>query len=173
MKRFAAIIAFAGAVILSTHILAPAAPPAAKAPPTATDLAFIQQAEPLIDKVNTQVDRLRERLTAPPAYPAPTRDPFRFGAREKPSRPAAAVPALEAPMAPPVETPPVLPQLVAIAARATGARIVRTAAFMVGDDVQIFEVGDTIMKFVIRSIGPDAVELADPIAGRTFLIALQ
>ena len=66
-----------------------------------------------------------------------------------------------------------LPQLVAIAARATGARIVRTAAFMVGDDVQIFEVGDTIMKFVIRSIGPDVVELADPIAGRTFLIALQ
>ena len=44
---------------------------------------------------------------------------------------------------------------------------------MVGDDVQIFEVGDSIMKFVIRSIGPDVVELADPIAGRTFLIALQ
>ena len=76
MKRFAAILVFAGAVILSTHILAPAEPPPLAPAPSAADLAFIQQAAPMIDQMNTQVDRLRERLAAPPAYPAPTRDPF-------------------------------------------------------------------------------------------------
>ena len=51
MKRFAAIVAFAGAVILSTRILAPAAPPAAKSLPSTVDMAFIQQAAPMINQV--------------------------------------------------------------------------------------------------------------------------
>lgn len=173
VKRFVAIIAFAGAVILSTHMLAPAGPSAAKPSPTAGDLAFIQQAVPMIDQVNTQVDRLRERLAAPPAYPAPTRDPFRFGKREEPSRPKPVMASVMLPVAPVAAPEPALPRLVAIAATTSDAGVIRTAVLTVGEDVQILKVGDTVSKLEIRSIGTDIVELADPITGRTFRLSLQ
>jgi len=172
MKRFAAIVAFAGAVILSTHILAPAEPPPAPRAASSADLAFITQAAPMIDQVNTQVDRLRQRLAAPPAYPAPVRDPFHFGKREEPSRPKAIVEAV-AP-APVVRPPaPVLPKLVAIAATTGDAGVIRTAILTVGDDVQILKAGDTVLKFVIKSIGADIVELVDSSTGSTFRLSLQ
>jgi hypothetical protein len=173
MKRFAAIVAFAGAVILSTHILAPAEPPPALRAPSTADLAFITQAAPMIDQVNTQVDRLRQRLAAPPAYPAPIRDPFHFGKREEPSRPRSiAEAAAPRPMVvmPPA---PVLPKLVAIAAMTSDAGVIRTAVLTVGDDVQILKAGDAVLKFVIKSIGTDIVELVDPTTGSTFRLSLQ
>ena len=173
MKRFAAIVLFAGAVILSTHLLAPAEPTPARLAPSAADLAFIQQAAPMVDLVNTQVDRLRERLAAPPAYPAPTRDPFRFGTRAEPRpKPAPAETMPAAPVVAPVPAP-LLPRLVAIAATTTDAGVVRTAVLTVGDDVQVMHVGDTVSRLVIQRIGADVVELADPATGRTFRLSLQ
>jgi hypothetical protein len=172
MKRFAAIVLFAAAVILSTHVLAPAAPPPARPAVSAADLALVDQAAPMIDLVNTQVDRLRERLAAPPVYPAPTRDPFRFGTREAPSRPKPAAPVASAVelFVPP---PPVLPRLVAIAATAGEGGVVRTAVLTVGDDVQILKSGDSVLKFVIKSIGADVVELVDSATGATFRLLLH
>ena len=173
MRRFAAIVVFAGAVILSTHMLAPAAPPAAKPVASTAALAAVQQATPMIDQVKAEVDRLRERLAAPPAYPAPTRDPFRFGKRAEPSPPKPAesihVPPIE-PAAPPA---PMLPQLVAIAATTIDREVIHTAVLMVGDDIQMLKVGDTISRLVIRGIGTDVVDLEDPITGRWFRLSLH
>jgi len=171
VKRFAAIVAFAGAVIVSTRILAPAAPPAAKSLPSTADVAFIQQAAPMIDRVNTEVDRLRERLAAPPAYPAPTRDPFRFGNRAEPSRPKPAESIAAAPIEPAAPPAPVLPRLVGIATSTVDQ--IRTAILTVGEDVQMLKIGDTVSKLVIRGIGTDVVDLEDPITGRWFRLSLQ
>ena len=174
MKRFVAIVLFAGAVLLSTHILAPAAAPPSAPIVLATDLAAIAQAAPIVESVNAQVDRLRERLANPPAYPAPTRDPFRFGGRREPARPTSAEPAPPDPVvAAPAISAPALPHLVAIASNTVEGGLVRTAVLAVGDDLQVLKAGDTIAKLVIRSVGADAVELADPVSGKTFRILLQ
>ena len=173
MKRLAAIIAFAGAVLLSTHILAPAAPPKPLPEINAAELAVIDQTQSTVDEVNAQVDRLRERLSPPPSYPAPTRDPFRFGKTVEPGtpKPAPAPPAV-APAAPsaPVQ---VLPKLIAIVSDTTDAGSIRTAVLSVGDDVQIVRAGDSISKLVVQSIGVDVIELADPVSGSTFKILLH
>ena len=174
MKRLAAILLFAGAVLFSTHILAPAAPSHPRLVVSSTDLAAIIQAKPIVDEVNAQVDRLRERLARPPEYPAPTRDPFRFGKRAEPTPPKAAKPALApALVMTPAISAPVLPRLVAIVSNATDSGLLRSAVLASGDDVHIVKSGESIGKLVVRSIGVDAVELADPVSGVTFKISLQ
>ena len=172
MKRLAAIIVFAAAVLLSTHILAPAEPPRSQPIASSADLAAIDQTTPVVDEVNAQVNRLRERLASPPAYPAPTRDPFRFGKRAEPAQPKAPMPAAPAGI-PPIIPAPVLPRLVAIISNATDAGPVRTAVLALGDDVQIVKSGDSISKLVVRSIGADGVDLVDPVSGALFKISLQ
>jgi len=172
MRRFAAIVAFAGAVIVSTRILAPAEPPLARPPVVAAELAFIGQAAPILDQVDGQVKRLRERLAAPPPFPKPTRDPFRFGTRVEPSRPKPA-PAPQLVVEPIAAPKPVLPKLVAIASTMIDGAPTRTAVLTTGDDIQIVKVGDTILMFVIRSIGVDAIEIADPFSGATFRLSLH
>jgi len=176
MPRLLAIVIFAGAVLISTRILAPAAAPRPLPPLSAADLAAFAQTTAMVDEVNAQVDRLRERLASPPSYPAPTRDPFRFGAKAEPAppkppapapRPAAAVVA-----APAISMPP-LPRLVAIISSSTDAGSSQRAVVAAGDDVQILKIGDTVSRFVVRSIGVDAVELADSASGATFKISLQ
>lgn len=172
MKRLGAIVVFAGAVLVSTYILAPAAAPPHLPVVPASDLAAIAQAKPIVDAVDAQVDRLRERLTNPPAYPPPIRDPFRFGARAEPSRPKAATPALteRAVVVPPQ---PALPKLVAIATSVIDGVLVRTAVLSVGDDLQMVKTGETYQNFSIRSVGIDGVEIVEPESGKTFKISLQ
>jgi outer membrane murein-binding lipoprotein Lpp len=171
MKRLAAIIVFAGAVLLSTHILAPAAPPKPLPEVNAAELAAIDQTQSMVDEVNAQVDRLRERLAPPPGYPAPTRDPFRFGKTIEPAPPK---PAPAPPVAPaPAAAAPALPRLVAIVSDTTDAGSIRTAVLSVGEDIQIVKTGDSLSKLVVQSIGVDAIELADPVSGATFRILLH
>ena len=172
MKRLGAILCFAGAVLVSTHILAPAAPPPAPAAITPQDVAAVAQTAPVVEQVDAQVDRLRERLASPPAYPPPVRDPFRFGQRAEPSRPKpASAPAMviERPVAP----APALPRLIAIATNVTDGTSVRTAILSSGDDVQVVKAGDAYGKLVIRSISVDAIELVDPSEGSIYKISLQ
>ena len=172
MKRLSAIVIVAGAVLVSTHILAPAASPPAPAAVTAADVAAIAQTTPVVEQVDAQVDRLRERLATPPVYPPPVRDPFRFGQRTEPARPKpAAAPSVvvERPAAP----APALPHLVAIATNVIGGTSVRTAVLAAGDDVHVVKTGDTYGTFVVLAIGADGVELTDPAAGSTFKISLQ
>ncbi len=161
---------FAGAVLISTHILAPAAapPPAPGLKPA--DLAAIIQDKPVVEQVDAQVDRLRERLARPPAYPPPVRDPFRFGQRAEPAPSKTPAPAVAAR---PLSPAPVLPHLIAIATDAADGNPVRTAVLALGDDLQIVKAGETYSKFVVRAINSDGVELADPATGSTFKISLQ
>ena len=173
MKRLAAVVLFAGAVLLSTHILAPAAPPRPQPAINAADLAAIDRTKSMVDEVNAQVDRLRERLARPPEYPAPTRDPFRFGKRVEPASPRPAPALAPAAVAAPAISAPALPRLVAIVSNATEAGPSRTAVLAVGEDVQLVTAGESVSKLVVRSIGADVVELADPVSGATFKISLQ
>jgi hypothetical protein len=175
MQKLLAIVIFAGAVLISTRILAPAASPRPLPPLSAADLAGFAQTTAMVDQVNAQVDRLRERLATPPSYPAPTRDPFRFGTKAEPApkapapapRPAPAVVA-----APAISMPP-LPRLVAIVSNNTDAGPSQRAVVAAGEDVQILKIGDMVSRFVVRSIGVDSVELADSASGATFKISLQ
>jgi hypothetical protein len=173
MKRLGAILVFAGAVLVSTHILAPAETPPAKPAVIAADLAAIDQARPIVDEVNAQVDRMRERLASPPAYPAPTRDPFRFGKRADPAPPKPAAPAPAPVFSESTPAPPVLPRLIAIALTTTEGVAQRTAALALGDDLRIVKPGETMARFVVHSIGADVVELIDPLTGATYRVSLN
>lgn len=176
MRRFGAILVFAAAVLVSTYILATAAAPPRPPVVTAAELAAIAQARPVVDAVDQQVDRLRERLTNPPSYPSPARDPFRFGARAEPPRPK---PQSMAPAMVERATPvalPAMPKLVAIATNVVDGMLVRTAVLSLGDDLQIVKAGDVFANFSVRSVGIDAVEIADAngqTPGKTFKISLQ
>lgn len=172
MKRLSAILLFAGAVLASTHILAPAAPPPPPPGLSPADLAAIAQDKPIVEQVDAQVDRLRERLASPPPYPPTVRDPFRFGAHIEPAPSKTQAPATAA-LVRPVSPPPALPHLIAIATNAGDGNTVRTAVLALGDDVQIVTVGETYANFLVRSIGIDGVELADSATGSTFKISLQ
>ena len=171
MKRFGAILLFASAVLVSTYVLAPAAAPPRPPVVSAAELTAIAQAKPVVDAVDEQVDRLRDRLNSPPAYPAPTRDPFRYGARAEPSRPKPSAPAL-AEHATVVPPPPTLPKLVAIATNVVEGTLVRTAVLSLGDDIQIVKPGDAYANFSVHSVGIDVVEITDA-NGKTFKISLQ
>jgi hypothetical protein len=169
MKRFGAVMLFAGAVLLSTHILAPAEPPPSPSSLPAADLAAVAQAAPLAAQLDAQAARLRERLSSPPPYPEPSRNPFRFRspAPKTPAK-AAAAPAVD-----PVAPVPALPHVIAIATNTVGGVAERTAVIGLDADVQIVRPGDTFLNFSIRNVGADGVELVDRATDRTFRISLQ
>jgi len=168
MHRFASVLAVGGGLVLVSWALAPAAPPV-KARSSAAVSAF-DQAAPVLAEVNVQVDRLRERLGAPPTLPSPERDPFRFGRRPEPTRPQPLI----SPAAVLAEPPaPVLPKLVAIMTNTTESGSVRSAAFSLGEDLQIVRLGDVVGRLVVKSIGVDVVELVDPATSAVYRVSLQ
>jgi hypothetical protein len=174
MKRFGAIGIFAAAVLVSTHLLAPASSPPPLRPVARAELAAVAQAAPVVEQVDEQVERLRERLNTPPAFPPPARDPFRYGsaAGKSTSRPPAPPAAAAAPTT--IESSAAsLPHLIAIATSVDSGAVRRKAVIAVGDDVQIVQAGDALGNFFVLSVGVDTVELADPTAFRTFKISLQ
>ena len=167
MSRFAsAILVLGGAALLLAWQVSPATSSPDPAPrPVESPL---DQVQPVIADVDVQVDRLRERLTDPPKYPPPTRDPFNFGARPEPARVSAPAPAVEAAPAPP--PPPPLPRLVAIVSTPTDGGLLRTAVFAMGDDVQIVKPGEKVGALVLRSVGLDTVTVVDPATGTTYRV---
>jgi hypothetical protein len=66
-----------------------------------------------------------------------------------------------------------LPHLIAIATNVQEGNTVRTAVLALGDELQIVKTGETFLKFLVRSIGADALELTDPATGSTFKLSLQ
>lgn len=169
MKRLGAVALFAGAVLLSTHILAPAEPPPSPTSLPAADLLAVARAKPLIAQLDAQAERLRERLANPPAYPAPTRDPFRFNAPATP-RKTSVTPAPAAPAAAPAQA---LPKVIAIATSTENGALVRTAVLGMDAEVQVVKPGDTFLNFSIESVGIDSVEILNPATRQTFKISLQ
>ena len=57
--------------------------------------------------------------------------------------------------------------LVAIAANPSDGAVTRTAIFAEGEDVRLLKEGDTIGRFVVRTITATSADLFDPIANRT------
>jgi len=171
MHRFALALLLGGVVLLVSWVNAPASPSPDGSGAAAT--STLDQLAPVVAEVNAQVDRLRERLSAPPARPRPARDPFRFGRRTEAPRPVATT-ASEAPAELPSEPPPpTLPRLIAIMESATDGAPVRTAVLSEGDGLQIVKPGDTIGRFTVRAIGADALDLVDVATSRTFSISLK
>jgi hypothetical protein len=171
MTRVTSALALSGCVLLTTWAVAPAAPPPGPPLVRAADLKAFDQSVPVLADVNAQVERLQQRPASPPEFPAPARDPFRFGRRPEPARPK--VENVPARVDAPVVVTPLLPRLVAILADTTDGTLVRTAALAVGEGVEIVKPGDTVGPFVVRSIGSDALELADPLSGATFQISIR
>jgi hypothetical protein len=169
MNRAAKALLLGGVVLLATWVVAPAAPgpPAATADP----LASLDQTTPVVAEVNAQVDRLRERLAAPPELPPPARDPFRFGERRDPRRVVAPV---EAPaIVPPLEPAPPLPVLIAITSNTIDGTLTRTAVFAEGEEVRIVKEGDTVGRFLVQTVSADAAELLDKMTSRTHRVTLK
>ena len=138
MNRLAAVLLVGGVVLLISWAVAPAAPVTSERRTAA--FAELTQSTPVITEVNAQVDRLRERLAAPPQYPPPARDPFRFGHRPEPPRPATPEPSQLSPR-PSCRRSRALPALVAIAANPSDGAVTRTAIFAEGEDVQLLKEG--------------------------------
>jgi hypothetical protein len=172
MKRLGAVVLFAGAVLLSTHMLAPAEPPPSPSSTLAADLRAAMQAKPLIAQLDAQSTRLRARLAHPPPYPAPRRDPFRFGAPSSSSgRSRSAIAATPAaPVAAPVQP---LPQLIAITTNTGDDATGRTAVLGFAAEVQVVKLGERILDFVVDDIDAESVTLRNPATDRTFKISLQ
>lgn len=170
-RAMSALLLLAGAALLVTWLVTPAAsapPPQTPAPHTALDDAM-----PLLADVNAQVDELRDRIGARPAYPAPARDPFSYASRVPRSRVSQHLPARE-PVAPPApDALPPLPALVAIlSADATSPRRA-VLALPDADDVQFVASGATIGGFVVREIQDDVVVLANTRTSETTRLTLR
>jgi hypothetical protein len=166
MNRLAFFLVLVGAVLLITWAAAPAAP---SRPAAVADTAFDQTA-PVLLEVNAQVERLRKRLASPPAFPAPERDPFRFGRRPAPA--AAPVPV---PAPPELVTPPApeLPRLIAVVERPSDGGLLRTAFLGLGEELRSFRPGERVGAFMVRSISVEAVELVDTASGAIYRILLH
>jgi len=170
MHRLAPVLLLSGVALLVSWVTAPAAP--SPSPIAAHDDAPIDQAAPIVADITQQVDRLKNRLEENPGFPAPERDPFRFGTKPQPPV-SDAPPAPAAPVEPQTPPGPVLPKLLAIVANDVDGSVVRTAAFSVGDFVQVVKVGDAVGTFVVRSISADVAELADAATGTIYKISLR
>jgi len=169
MNRVALALLLSGVALLASWAVAPAAPIAP--PDTAAAIAAIDQSAPVVDEMNQQVDRLRERLANPQKFPPPQRNPFDFGRRPEPRRPVA--PVVETPAVPVEPPPPPLPRLLAIVLNTVDGAATHSGVFSNGDDVNILKAGDTIGRYVVRSVTSDGAELVERATSRVFRVALK
>lgn len=172
MQRIAAVLAAGGGVLLLTWMVSPAASAPTRTDPPRTAIE-IDQSSAVVAEVNTQVERLRERLDTVPSFPPPSRDPFNFGRRAEPRPPVVSNPTPPVPAI--VEAPPgpVLPHLVAIVASDEDGGVVRSAVISENDDVRFLKPGDTMGNLVVRTIAADVVTLVDRTSGATFTLSLR
>ena len=129
------------------------------------------QLDEVASNVQSQASRLRERLAAAPALPAPVRNPFAFAERE--------VPPPSPPRPQPVtETPAFIqrliaePELVLLGVAQEGA--VRTAMIQSGDELLMVTEGQGVTaRYRVAKVGADAVELLDLTTGATRRLFLK
>jgi len=160
MRRAASFITLGGIVGLVSWTLA-------RASPFGQDPVLISAApavqESAFAELNEEVEKLHARGRPLEPFAQGERDPFRFGA---PPAPPSRVTAPE-PAPPP---PPPLPKLVAITSKDTPGGAVRTAAFLIGDNVVLARPGDTVGTWVVRTIAEGFVELVDPASGVAYRV---
>jgi hypothetical protein len=125
----------------------------------------------------SQTAHLRARLAAMPATRSGSRDPFRFAGTPR-TAPRAAAPSEPAPVETAGETrdiaarPPF--QLIGIGEDQGDGQPARTAIIAGMNQVFLVREGERLaLRFQVKRIGADAVELDDLAAGETFRIALR
>jgi hypothetical protein len=157
-----------GAVLLVAWLVTPAA----SAPQAVVSRdAPPDQTLPVLADVNAQVDRLRERLNTPVAYPPPSRDPFNY--RALPPRSGIVGPDVSRPVEP-SPTIAVAPPLVAILTTGADAGAVRSAVFADSDgDVRVVAVGESVGTFRVSAIEEDVVVLSDARTGQVVRVTLR
>ena len=166
------LLLLSGALLLVTWLAAPAssAPPAQATPLVRT----IDEVKPVLDDVNEQVDRLKERLAGQVEYPTPTRDPFRFAEPVRSVRPESVpefVRQLESMM---VSAEPAWPRLVAILSSHTDGQPSLRAAFSTSDErIAIVSAGGSVGGFTVADVTSDSIRLTDPVTGQSTRITLQ
>jgi hypothetical protein len=143
-------------------------------PPAAEPRPAVASTEMLAAEIESQAERLRQRLASAPVPKEPARNPFAFRVRDLP--PAAApvmrpVDAFAAPAAPPE---PAL-ALIGVAEDRGANGPVRTA--MIADDrneLFMVAVGESLMgRYQVEAIGADAIELKDLSSGSVRRLALR
>ena len=145
-----------------------------RAPQVVTDTA---PAQTLAISVQTQANRLKERLAAAPLPQQPIRNPFAF----RPAPELRVAPVSRAPVPVPTTAPTemVIPDvpllLVGLAEHRNGDGLVRSAAISSnGEDLIMADVGSVIVgRYTVTSIGSDAVEMKDGSTGRIRRLVLQ
>lgn len=172
MQRVAQLLVLAGVILLATWVWAPASPAPAPEPRQPRDSSPPDQTAPILEDMAAQIDRLRERIEAPPNFPPPERNPFRFGTKPEPIAPKGR-PTLPEAVEPPPPPAPVLPKLLAIVENDVDGVAVRTAVLSVSDDVQVVKVGDAIGRFLVKSIAAGSIELLESSSGTTFPLTLR
>jgi hypothetical protein len=173
MKRVASFVLLGACVFFATRLFAPAEPRRAPAQQPATRPAPTTTSD---DRdLAAQVDRLRERLTNPPALPPSSRNPFEFGAPARVAEAAGAPPApsVAAPPQPVAAREPDLPKLVAIATDVVNGASVRTACLSLDDGVALVRGGESIGPFVVRTIEADGVDLVFAPSGAVYRLKLH
>jgi hypothetical protein len=131
--------------------------------------------EPLSFDVQAQAERLRKRLATAPA-PQPVRNPFVFVERgpRRTVRPAAVNARQPHPdLVAPVDVEPPL-ALIGMAEDGAGASLVRTAMIAgPGDELFLVTVGQSLGRYRVAAIRPDAVDLQHETTGRVRRLVLQ
>jgi hypothetical protein len=170
MHRLAPALLFTGAALLATAWLAEPAIPTTLARSTVApdELAALR---PAMNDLDGQVDLMRARLASPPAYPAPSRDPFRFGRRVAPAAPT---PRDVAPAPAPIASSvPSLPRLIAIMVDHRDGAVVRRAVLSNGEGVTVVAVGDAVGAFIVQQIADDGIDLEQKSTSATFHVSLR
>jgi len=139
--------------------------PAAPAPPTSTR-AELDAAR--ADEIVAHAARLRSRLAAMPARPGATRNPFRFESRTRHSAEhvvrTAAPQSRQGPGDDAAAAPVVRPELrlIGMAEDTTNGETLRTAVVAGLNQVYLVHEGEQIaMRFLVKRIGVDAIEIED------------
>jgi hypothetical protein len=159
--RGVVVVAIVGAVVAWVFAAAGEAP----ALPDAPDLRQAEADAERAALVEASVARLRARLADMPARPEGTRNPFRFEARARASRthvPRTIV--AEVPQAVPAPAPIARPELrlIGMAEDTRDGLTVRTAVVAGLNQVYLVKEGEQIaMRFLVKRIGADAVEVED------------
>jgi hypothetical protein len=164
--RMSMLLVVGGAALLATWIVSPASstPQDTHPPAVALDLAI-----PALTELVAETDRLADRLSVPPRFPAPVRDPFNFGAaprgQVRPVEPVAETVVAEIPR-PSLQAPP----LTAIVASADGTL---RAVFVISNDIEIVGRGGAIAGLEVTDITPATVTLTDPTTRASISVPLH
>ena len=151
-----------GAGLLATYLVSTPPPSAPARVPAAVERAAAPQATSTVD-IQAEASRLQARVREEIAYREPSRNPFRYGGRDR--APRAPVGEPDVVPAPPEPVPPPVPEPTPITLAGIAAKVVegvrqRTAILLTPNGPMEVREGDAVGDYRVVRIEEDAVELA-------------